>query len=101
MHITAGIPTVALAVDRTGVDPAIVEKEKAAAAEGTEGKPANIVEKIVAGKMEKYFQDVALVDQPFIKDDKKRIRDLLADAGKAAKATLKVVKFSRFKIGEA
>ncbi|MGN6369517.1 MAG: translation elongation factor Ts [Phycisphaerae bacterium] len=101
MHITAGIPTVALAVDRSGVDPAIVEKEKAAAAEGTEGKPANIVEKIVAGKLEKYFQDVALVDQPFIKDDKKRVRDLLADAGKAAKATLKVTRFARFKIGEA
>ena len=101
MHVTAGIPTVALAVDRSSVDPAIVEKEKAAAAEGTEGKPANIVEKIVAGKLEKYFQDVTLVDQPFIKDDKKRIRDLIADAGKAANATLKIAKFARFKIGEA
>ena len=101
MHVTAGIPTVALAVDRSGIDPAVLEKEKAAAADGTEGKPANIVEKIVAGKLEKYFQDVALVDQPFIKDDKKRIRDLLSEAGKATKATLTIAKFARFKIGEA
>jgi elongation factor Ts len=100
MHVTAGIPTVALAVDRTTLDPAVVEKEKAAAAEGITGKPANIVEKIVAGKLEKYFQDVTLVDQPFIKDDKKRIRDLVAEAGKAAGATLTIAKFARFKVGE-
>ncbi len=59
MHITAGIPTVALGVDRTTLDPAVVAKEKAAAAEGITGKPPAIVEKIVAGKLEKYFQDVA------------------------------------------
>ena len=82
-------------------DPAIVDKEKAAAAEGITGKPANIVEKIVAGKLEKFFQDVALVDQPFIKEEKKRIRDLIAEAGKSAKAELKIVKFARFKVGEA
>ena len=101
MHVTAGVPTVALAVDRTGVDPAVVEKEKAAAAEGITGKPANIIEKIIAGKLEKYFQDVTLVDQPFIKDDKKRIRDLLAETGKAVGATVKIIHFARFKVGEA
>ena len=60
-----------------------------------------VVEKIVAGKLEKYFQDVALVDQPFIKDDKRRIRDLLADTGKAAGGEVKIVRFARFKVGEA
>jgi elongation factor Ts len=101
MHVTAGVPQVAVAVDRTTIDPAIVEREKAAAAEGITGKPANIVEKIVAGKLEKYFQDVTLVDQPFIKDDKKRIKDLLAEASKQAKTDVKVVQFARFKVGEA
>jgi elongation factor Ts len=101
MHIAAGVPTVALAVDRNGVDPAIVAKEKEAASEGTQGKPANIVEKIVAGKLEKYFQDVALVDQPFVKDDKKRIKDLLAETGKAVSSTISIAKFARFKVGEA
>ncbi|MCL2641237.1 MAG: translation elongation factor Ts [Phycisphaerales bacterium] len=101
MHITAGVPTVPLAVDRTGIDPAIIDKEKAAAAEGITGKSPEIVEKIVAGKLEKYFQDVALVDQPFIKDDKKRIRDLIADTAKATAAELKIIAFARLKVGEA
>jgi elongation factor Ts len=101
MHVTAGVPQVALAVDRSGLDQAAVEKEKAAASEGITGKPANIVEKIVAGKLEKYFQDVALVDQPFVKEEKKRIKDLLAEAGKASGAEIKIAAFTRLKVGEA
>ena len=101
MHVTAGVPMVALAVDRTGLPADAVEKEKAAASEGITGKPANIVEKIVAGKLEKYFQDVALVDQPFVKDDKRRIKDLLAETGKSAGGEVKIVRFARFKVGEA
>jgi elongation factor Ts len=101
MHVTAGVPQVALAVDRSGLNPADVEKEKAAAAEGITGKPANIVEKIVAGKLEKYFQDVALVDQPFIKEEKKKIKDLVAEAAKASGAELKIAAFARLKVGEA
>jgi elongation factor Ts len=100
MHVAAGVPQVPLAVDRSGIDPAIVAKEKTAAAEGITGKPPQIVEKIVAGKLEKYFQDVTLVDQPFIKEEKKRIRDLLAETGKVAGGTLTVAKFARFKVGE-
>ena len=101
MHIAAGVPQVPLAVDRTGIDPAIIAKEKVAAAEGIEGKPPQIVEKIVAGKLEKFFQDVTLVDQPFIKEEKKRIRELVADTGKAVKATVSIAKFARLKVGEA
>lgn len=100
MHIAAGVPQVPVAIDRTGVDPAIVAREKATASEGTEGKPPQIVEKIVAGKLEKYFQDVTLVDQPFIKEEKKRIRDLLAETGKAVSGTVTIAKFARFKVGE-
>jgi len=100
MHVTAGVPVVASAVDRAGIDPAVIAKEKAAAAEGITGKPPNIVEKIVAGKLEKFFQDVTLVDQPFIKDDKKRIRDLLAETGKAVGSEVKIIGFARLKVGE-
>lgn len=100
MHIAAGVPQVPLAIDRTGIDAAVVAKEKQAAAEGITGKPPQIVEKIVAGKLEKYFQDVTLVDQPFIKEEKKRIRELLAETGKAVAATVTVAKFARFKVGE-
>ncbi len=101
MHIAAGVPQVPLAIDRTRLDPALVEKEKAAAAEGITGKPANIIEKIVAGKLEKFYQDVTLIDQPFVKEEKKRIRDLLAEAGKASGAAVTVAHFARFKVGEA
>ncbi len=100
MHIAAGVPQVPVAIDRSGVDPAIIEREKAAASEGTAGKPPQIVEKIIAGKLEKYFQDVTLVDQPFIKEEKKRIRDLLAETGKAVGGTVSIAKFARFKVGE-
>jgi elongation factor Ts len=101
MHVSAGVPQVPVAVNRDGIPADLIAAEKAAASDGTAGKPPQIVEKIVAGKLEKYFQDVCLVDQPFIKDDKKRIRDLVAETGKAAGATLNVVKFAYFKVGEA
>ncbi len=100
MHIAAGVPQVPLAVDRTGIDAAIVEREKKAAGEGIVGKPPQIVEKIVAGKLEKFYQDAALVDQPFIKEEKKRIRELLAETGKAVGATVTIAKFARMKVGE-
>ena len=100
MHVAAGIPQVPLAIDRTGIDPALVAKEKTAAAEGITGKPPQIVEKIVAGKLEKFYQDATLVDQAFVKDEKKRVRDLLTETGKAAGATLTIAKFARFKVGE-
>jgi len=101
MHIAAGVPQVPLAIDRTGIDPAIIAKEKEGASEGTEGKPPQIVEKIIAGKLEKFYQDAALVDQPFVKEEKKRIRELLAETGKAVSGTVSVAKFARFKVGEA
>jgi elongation factor Ts len=100
MHVAAGVPQVPLAIDRTGIDPAIVAREKTAAAEGITGKPPQIIEKIVAGKLEKFFQDAALVDQAFIKEEKKRIRDLLAETGKSVGATLTIARFARFKVGE-
>ena len=100
MHITAGMPFVPVAVSREQVDPALLEREKGIAAEGITGKPPAIVEKIVAGKLEKFFSDQVLLDQPFVKDESRRIRDLVADAGKASSATLRVVEFARFKVGE-
>jgi elongation factor Ts len=100
MHVAAGVPQVPVAIDRDGIDPAVVAKEKAAAAEGITGKPPAIVEKIVAGKLEKYFQDVTLVDQAFIKEEKKRIKDLLAETGKAVGGALKIGHFARLKVGE-
>ncbi len=100
MHITAGMPFVPLSVNREAVDPAIVQREKELAAESIKGKPANIIEKIVIGKLNKFFADNVLLEQPFVKDESKRIRDLMAETGKAVSAQLTVAAFARFKVGE-
>lgn len=101
MHVAAGIPQPAVAISRDQVDKAIVDGERAAAAEGLQGKPEQIKEKIIAGKLDKYFQEIVLLEQPFVKEEKKRIRDLVAEAAKAASAELKVTYMSRLKVGEA
>jgi len=64
------------------------------------GKPANICEKIAEGKMSKWFSEVCLLEQPFVKDDKKTISDLIAEL--TAKCGEKVVvrRFVRFQLGE-
>ena len=100
MHITAGMPFVPLAVNREAVDAAVLQRDKELAAESFKGKPANMVEKIVAGKLEKFFADNVLLEQPFVKDESKRIRDLVAETGKAVAAPLNVIAFARFKVGE-
>jgi elongation factor Ts len=97
-HVAAGVPTVALAVDRDGVDDRIVERERAIYVEqaAASGKPANIVEKMVTGRLEKYFAEVTLLGQPWVRDDSKTIRQLVAEAGK----DLGVKRFTRFQMGE-
>jgi len=95
MHITATKP---LALDKTGIDPKIIEQEKSIYADQVKNKPANIVEKIVEGKMKEFFEDNCLLDQKFVKDDSKTVAQVLEDAAKSAggKATLK--KFARFDV---
>ncbi len=100
MHVTAGMPAVPAAISRDKIDPAIVAREKAAAAESITGKPANIVEKIVAGRLDKFFAEIILLEQPFVKDEKKRVSDLLKETGKAAGCELTISHFARFKVGE-
>lgn len=102
MHVTAGMPQVPAAIERSGLPAEMVEREKAAAKEGIDPKkPAQIIEKIVAGKLDKVFGEVVLLEQPFVKDDKQKVRDLVAAASKAAGKPLTVAKFSRLKVGEA
>ncbi len=100
MHITAGVPFVPLAISREQVEPAVVEKERRLAAEAITGKPPAIVEKIVTGKVEKFFADQVLLEQPFVKDEKRKISDLLAATSAAVGAKLQIARFARFKVGE-
>ncbi len=89
-------------VRREDVPPEVLEKEKAIYKDevAKSGKPANIVDKIVEGKLEKYFKDFCLVDQALIKDDKIQIKDLVAQKIGKIGENIVIKRFARFKIGE-
>jgi elongation factor Ts len=97
-HITAGVPTIPVAVTRDDVPAALVDRERRIFAEqaAASGKPANIVEKMVQGRVDKFYKEVTLLDQPWIRDDSKAIRDLV----KAAGPGVSIRRFARFQIGQ-
>jgi elongation factor Ts len=97
-HITAGVPTVPVAVTRDDVPASLVDRERRIFSEqaAASGKPANIVEKMVQGRIDKYYKEVTLLDQPWVRDDSKAIRDLV----KAAGAGVSIRRFARFQIGQ-
>ena len=96
MHITATKP---LALDKDGISSETIEKEKAIFAEQVKNKPANIIEKIVEGKMRKFFAENCLVEQGFVKDDSKTVAQVLAEAAKQAGGEAKIKRFVRFDVG--
>ena len=96
MHVTAMKP---LAVDPQSFDPAVIENERIIAREQVKGKPANIIEKIVEGKIAKFLKDNCFVQQPFVKDDSKSVEQLLNETAKAAGGTARVKRFVRVEIG--
>jgi len=65
-----------------------------------EGKPANIAEKMVNGRIAKYYKEVCLVEQPFIKDGDKTVTQLTKEIADALGTTIEIVKFARFEKGE-
>jgi elongation factor Ts len=96
MHITATKP---MALDKDEIDSETIEREKSIFAEQVKNKPANIIEKIVEGKMRKFFAENCLLDQPFVKDDSKSVAQILADAAKQAGGEAKIKRFVRFEVG--
>jgi elongation factor Ts len=76
------------------------EKDIIRAQIGDMKKPPEIMEKIVQGKLGKYFEEVCLLDQPYIRDDKVKIRDLVAQAVAKIGENIKVRRFARFEIGQ-
>ena len=90
------------AVRREEVDASKLEKEKEIlrAQALNEGKPEKIVDRMVEGRIEKYYKEVCLLEQPFVKDGDKNIKTLMAEIAKETGATLDIVKFSRFERGE-
>ena len=96
MHITATKP---LALDKGGIDAETIEREKAIFAEQVKNKPANIIDKIVEGKMKKFYAENCLLEQPFVKDDSKTVAQILAQAAKEAGGEAKIKRFVRFEVG--
>lgn len=96
MHITATKP---LALDKEGIDGETVEKEKAIYAEQVKNKPANIIDKIIEGKLKKFYAEHCLLQQPFVKDDSKTIEQVVTEAAKQAGGTAKISRYVRLEIG--
>lgn len=66
-----------------------------------EGKPEEIVEKIVSGRMNKYYEEVCLLEQPYIRDEKFKVKDLITEAISTTGENIKVRRFDRYELGEA
>ena len=95
MHIAAMNPA---ALDADSFDPAVIEKERAIAADQVKNKPAEIMDKIIEGKIAKFLKDNCLVDQVFVKDETKKIGEALSEAAKAAGGEAKIKRFVRVEI---
>jgi elongation factor Ts len=98
MHVAAIDPT-PVAIDRDGVPAELVESEKSILRKQAlqSGKPENIVDKIVEGRINKFFAENCLLEQPYVKDPDTTVTKMLA----AIDDNLKVASFVRFKLGEA
>ena len=100
MHIAASDPKFVRKEDVTDKD---IEREKDIyrAQAAASGKPANIIEKMLAGKMEKFYEEVCLLEQPFIKDQTISISQLIAAKVGKLGENIAVRRFARFKVGDA
>jgi len=99
MQVAAANPTYLCKAD---VEPEVLEKEKEILMQQAinEGKPANIAEKMVMGRIAKFYKENCLVEQAFVKDDKQSITDYTNATAKALGGDIKVVAFTRFEKGE-
>ncbi len=94
--------TAARAVDRQGVDPALIERERAILLDQARatGKPDAILAKIVEGKIEKYYEEICLLEQPYIRDPDRKVKDLVDQAIAKLGENIVVRRFAKFRIGD-
>jgi len=93
MQVTASAPRY---VSREEIPAAVVEEQRRRVAEDLAGKPAAAVE----GRLEKWYGEVALLDQPFIKDESRRVKDVITEAVARIGENIQIRRFARFRIGE-
>jgi elongation factor Ts len=101
-HVAAGVPAVALGISKEDVPASVLDRERRIFEEQAKasGKPDNIVQKMIGGRIEKYYKEVTLLEQPWIRDDAVSIRSLLEDASRKSGTALTVRRFARFQMGE-
>ena len=99
MHVAAAEPRF---LRREAVTPEVLAQEREIYREQARatGKPDKVLDKIVEGKLEKFYEETCLYEQHFIKDDKMTIRELIDSVIAAVKENITVRRFARFKIGE-
>jgi elongation factor Ts len=88
-------------VRREELSPAVVEQERHIYASQAEGKPAAVVTKIVDGKIEKFYKEACLLEQPYVRDPNKTVNDLLGEAAIQMREKIDVRRFVRYQLGEA
>jgi elongation factor Ts len=98
LHVAAANP---MSLDRDGIPAETVEEEKALFAKQVEGKPENIIEGILKGKLNKFYAQNCLLEQGFVKEDKVSINELLAAKGKELGDTITIKSYTRWQLGEA
>ncbi|HRJ61134.1 MAG TPA: translation elongation factor Ts [Azospirillaceae bacterium] len=99
MHIAAARPD---ALDIGDVDTSALEREKAVLSDQARasGKPENIIEKMVEGRIRKYYEEVVLLEQVYVIDQETKVRKVVENAAKDAGAPVKLAGFARFALGE-
>jgi elongation factor Ts len=99
MHVASANPQ---AIDPAGLASAVVEREKNVLADKfkQQGKPANVIEKIVESGLKTFYKEVCLLEQPFIFDDKKSVAQALKEAEGQVGGAIKVTGFARYALGE-
>ncbi len=99
MHITNTNP---LSVSPDDIDPEVVERERAIFAEQAResGKPEAVIEKMIEGRVRKFYEEVTLLAQTFVIDGETKIADVIKNAEKDAGAPIKLTKFVRYALGE-
>ncbi|MCC5025577.1 MAG: translation elongation factor Ts [Candidatus Synoicihabitans palmerolidicus] len=96
LHIAATAPT---CVNREEVPEELVTKEREIASAQAEGKPPMAVQKIVEGKLEKFFAQSVLLDQPFVKTPEKTVRELVTETIQRTGENIQIRRFTRYQLG--